>query len=140
VTAADRVAGALVVMATGFLAWVGLRSGGSVTVFLLPVLAGSSILAIQVHFWIRSTRRSARRLVARADGSLWLHTAGQAPCRMAIGAGTRLLGPSVFLDLLVASNPAGQPLRTWLTPLDAPTQAIRRLSVVLPRSGRRARS
>ncbi len=61
-------------------------------------------------------QQPARRLVARADGSLWLHAAGQAPCRMAVGVGTRLLGPSVFLDLLAASNPAGRPLRTWLTP------------------------
>ena len=138
VTAADRVAGAMVVLATGFLAWTGLRSGGSVAASLLLVLAGSSIMAIQVRSWMRSTQQPARRLVARADGSLWLHEAGQAPCRMVVGVGTRLLGPSVFLDLLAASNPAGKPLRTWLTPLDAPTQAIRRWSVVLPRSGRLA--
>jgi hypothetical protein len=59
---------------------------------------------------------------------------------MTVSVGTRLLGPSVFLDLLAASNPAGEPLRTWLTPLDVPTQAIRRWGVVLPRSGRVARS
>ena len=53
-------------------------------------------------------RQPARRLVACADGSLWLHTEGSAPCRMAIGIGTRLVGPSVFLDLGVASNPAGK--------------------------------
>ena len=140
VTAADRVVGALVVLATGFLAWAGVRAGGSLTASLLLVLAGSSVVAIQVHRWVRSTRQPARRLVARADGSLWLHTAGQAPCRMTIGVGTRLLGPSVFLDLLAASNPAGKPLRTWLTPLDVTAQAIRRWGVVLPHSGRAARS
>ena len=58
------------------------------------------------------------------------------PAVMTIGVGTRLVGPSVFLDLLAASIPAGKPLRTWLTPLDVPTQAIRRWSVVLPHSGR----
>jgi hypothetical protein len=57
---------------------------------------------------------------------------------MTVSVGTRLLGPSVFLDLLAASNPAGKPLRIWLTPLDVPIQAIRRWSVILPRSGRAA--
>ncbi len=70
---------------------------------------------------MRSRRQPARRLVACADGSLWLHRAGQAPCRTTIGVGTRLLGPSVFLDLLADSNPAGDRFRTWLTPLDVPT-------------------
>jgi hypothetical protein len=57
---------------------------------------------------------------------------------MTVSVGTRLLGPSVFLDLLAASNPAGKPLRAWLTPLDVPAQAIRRWSVLLPRAGRAA--
>jgi hypothetical protein len=136
VTAADRVAGALVVLATGFLAWAGIRSGGSVTAAVVLVVAGSSVLAIQVRRWVRSMRQPARRLMARADGYLWLHTAGRAPCRMTIGVGTRLLGPSVFLDLHAASDPVGKPLRAWLTPLDVPTQAIRRWGVVLPHCGR----
>ena len=140
VTAADRLVGAMVVLATGFLAWTGLRAGGSVAAALLTVLAGSSIVALQLRSWVHSARQPARQLVACTDGSLWLHTAGQAPCPMTIGVRTRLLGPSVFLDLHAASNAAGNPVRTWLTPLDVPTQAIRRWSVVLPRCGRRAGS
>ena len=139
-TAADRVAGAMVVLATGCLAWSGIRLGGSAAASLMLVLAGSSIVALQARSWMRSMDQPARRLVIRADGSLWLQTASQAPCRMTIGVGTRMLGPSVFLDLLAASNPAGKPFRTWLTPLDVPAQAIRRWSVLLPRSGRVARS
>jgi hypothetical protein len=135
VTAADLAVGALVALATGLLAWASVRTGGSMTASLLLVLAGSSIAAALVRSWLRSTRQPARRLVACADGSLWLHKAGQAPCRMTVGVRTRLIGPSVFLDLLAASNPAGKRLRTWLTPLDVPTQAIRRWSVVLPRCG-----
>ena len=135
-TAADLVAGAIVAVATAFLAWAVVRSGGSMTAALLLLLAGSSIVAIQVRSWMRATRQPVRRLVACADGSLWLHTAGQAPCRATIGVGTRLLGPSVFLDLLADSNLAGKRFRTWLTPLDVPRLAIRRWSVVLPRSGR----
>jgi hypothetical protein len=136
VTAADLAAGAVVALATAFLAWAVVRSGGSMTAALLLSLAGSSIVAAQVRSWARRRRQPARRLVACADGSLWLHMAGQARCRATIGVGTRLLGPSVFLDLLADSNPAGKRFRTWLTPLDVPTEAIRRWSVVLPRCGR----
>ena len=109
------------------------------TASLLLLLAGSSILVALTRSWMRSRRQPARRLVARADGSLWLHTAGQAPCRSTLGVGTRLLGPSVFLDLVVDSNRAGERFRTWLTPFDVPSPAIRRWSVVMPRCGRAAR-
>jgi hypothetical protein len=136
VTAADLAAGALVALATGFLGWAGVRSGGSLTVAMLLVLAGGSLLAIQIASWRRCLRPPARRLLASVDGSLWLHTTGQAPRRASVGLGTRLLGPSVFLDLVVVSNPAGERLRTWLTPLDVPPQALRRWSVILPRAGR----
>lgn len=136
VTAADLAAGAIVALATAFLALAVVRSGGSITAATLLLLAGGSIVATQARSWVRSSRRPARRLVACADGSLWLHAAGQAPCRATVGGGTRLIGPSVFLDLLAASNPAGKRYRAWLTPMDVPTQAIRRWSVALPRSGR----
>lgn len=106
------------------------------TAALLLLLAGSSLVATQVRSWVRSSHQPARRLVAYADGSLWLHTAGHAPCHATVGGGTRLIGPSVFLDLLADSNLAGKRYRAWLTPLDVPTQAIRRWCVVLPRSGR----
>jgi hypothetical protein len=140
VTAADFAVGALLALTTAFLAWAVVRSGGSMAACLLLLLAGTSIVATQVRSWIRSARQPARRLVACADGSLWLHTAGQAPCRATICVGTRLLGPSVFLDLLADSNQTGMRFRTWLTPLDVPTRAIRRWSVVLPRCGRRTGS
>ena len=139
VTAADLAAGALVSLATAFLAWAVVRTDGSMTTFLVSLLAGGSIVAGQARSWMRSTRQPGRRLVACADGSLWLHTSGQVPCRSTLGVGTRLLGPSVFLDLVVDSNPTGERFRTWLTPLDVPALAIRRWSVVLPRCGRAAR-
>ena len=139
VTAADLAAGALVALATAFLAWAVVRSDGSMAAVLLPVLAGGTIVAAQARSWIRSRRQPGRRLVACVDGSLWLHTTGQVPCRSTLGVGTRLLGPSVFLDLVVASNPAGERYRTWLTPFDVPSPAIRRWSVILPGCGRAAR-
>jgi hypothetical protein len=136
VTAADLAAGAIVALATAFLAWAIVRSGWSMTASLLLSLAGSAIVAIRVRSWVRSTCQPARRLVACPDGSLWLHTVGQPPCRATLGPGTRLIGPSVFLDLLADSNRAGERLRSWLTPFDVPASAIRRCSVVLRRSGR----
>jgi hypothetical protein len=140
VTAADLAAGAMVALATAFVAWAVVRSGGTVTASQLLLLAGSSILTALARSWMRSRRQPARRLVACADGSLWLHTAGQVPCRTTIGVGTRLIGPTVFLDLTVDSNPTGNRFRTWLTPLDVPAAALRRWRVVLPRCGRLAGS
>ncbi len=128
--------GLLVALAAGLLAWRGVRLGGSMTSSLPWALAGCAIVTAQVQVWARAMRQPVRHLVACADGSLWLHEEGRAPCRMAIGVGTRLVGPSVFLDLGVASNRSAKRLRTWLTPFDVPTQAIRRWSVLLPRSGR----
>ena len=98
-------------------------------------LVGAALVTILVQTWRRALSLPARRLVACADGSLWLDTTGASPCRLAIGSGTRLIGPSVFLDLGVASNPSARRLRTWLTPLDVPAGAIRRWSVLLPHSG-----
>ena len=139
-TAADRSVGLLVALAAGFLAWRVFRLGGSTTAWLPWLLAGAVILTVQIRAWRRASGQAARRLVACADGSLWLHIAGRNPSRVAIGAGTRLVGPSVFLDLEVACNLPGKRLRAWLTPLDVPTQAIRRWSIILPRSGRVSRS
>jgi hypothetical protein len=130
----------LVVLAAGFLAWRGLRLGGSFAGSLPYVLAGIVLVTVQVQAWTRARRQPARRLVAAPDGSLWLHLAGRAPSRITIGVGTRLVGPTVFLDLAVASNPAVRRLRAWLTPFDVPAQAIRRWSVILPRSGQVAGS
>jgi hypothetical protein len=138
VTAADLAAGAMVALATASLAGAVVRSGGPVAGSLLLLLAGSSIVAVLARSWVRSGREPARRLVACADGSLWMHTAGQVPSRAKIGVGTRLLGPSVFLDLLVDSNPAGERFRVWLTPLDVPSPSIRRWGVLLPGCGRSA--
>lgn len=138
VTAADRAVGVLVVLAAGFLAWRGVRLGGSMAASLPWVLAGAAIVTMRSRAWSRAMSQPARRLFACADGSLWLHVAGRDPCRVATGVGTRLVGPSVFLDLGVASNPPGTRIRTWLTPFDVPARAIRRWTVVLPLVARAA--
>ena len=124
----------LVALAAGCLAWRGVRLGEALTTSLPWVLGGAALVTVQVQNWARAMRQPARRLVACADGSLWLQTAGDAPCRLAIGAGTRLVGPSVFLDLVAACNTSAPRLKTWLTPFDVPAGTIRRWSVILPRS------
>lgn len=136
VTAADLATGAMAALATVFVAWAVARSGGPLTASLLLLLAGSTVVAALARSWVRARCQPARWLVAGADGSLWLHAAGTAPCRATIGVGTRLIGPSVFLDLRVESSPTGERFGTWLTPLDVPSSTIRRWSVVLPRCGR----
>jgi hypothetical protein len=52
--------------------------------------------------------------------------------------GTRLLGPSVFLDLRVDWAQAPGRLQCWITPFDAPGRVMRQWSVVLPLFGRAA--
>jgi hypothetical protein len=134
VTAADWIAGVTVMLATGLLVWAGVRSGRPLAACLPFGLPGGALLVLQARSWLRSLGRPGRRLLARGDGSLWLHTVGQVPRRATLGPGTRLIGPSVFLDLLAESNPAGERLRTWLTPLDVPPPVLRRWRVVLARS------
>jgi hypothetical protein len=55
---------------------------------------------------------------------------------MAAAPGTRLIGPSVFLDLHATVPGAVAPLRCWITPLDAPRDTLRRLGVALAGAGR----
>ena len=136
VTAADLAAGVLVALATGLLGWSSARSDVPVGLALLVVVTGGLLLAVQARSWRQRLLQPTQRLLARGDGSLWLQGAGQAPCRAHVGPGTKLLGPSVFLDLTVDCNPARGRLNTWLTPCDASLPALRRLSVVLLRAGR----
>jgi hypothetical protein len=134
VTTADWTAAMTAMLASGLLVWASVRSGQPWAASLAFGLPGGALLAIQARSCLRSLRRPGRRLLASRDGSLWLQTVGQAPCRATLGLGTRLIGPSVFLDLLAESNLADQRLRTWLTPFDLPTPVLRRCSVVLTRS------
>jgi hypothetical protein len=138
-TVADRAAGVMLVLATGFVTWACARQGeAAAAVFASAV--GGLLFVIQAVSWARSRRSPADRIEALADGSLWLHTLKPAPCRMAAGPGTRLIGPSVFLDLYATTPGAAPLLRCWITPLDAPRDSLRRLGVVLAGSGRVAGS
>lgn len=140
VTAAGGAGGVLALLASAFLAWTGLRGGIAGGVAGTVVLAGTAYVACLLGQWRRACSAPARQLEARPDGSIWLLEAGAAPVAMAIGRGTRLLGPSVFLDLRVADPRSTARLRCWITPLDAPGHVVRQWSVVLPRGGRVART
>ncbi len=133
-TVADRSAGVMLVLATGFAAWACARQGEALGA-VLACAVGGLLIVIQAVSWARARRRPAGRIEALADGSLWLHVAGQAPCRLAAAPGTRLIGPSAFLDLHATTPGAAAPLRCWVTPLDAPRDSLRRLGVVLAGSG-----
>ena len=52
----------------------------------------------------------------------------------------RALGPSVFLEFDHLVDGRRTRCRRWLTPLDVPASVLRRWAVVLPSSGRAARS
>lgn len=137
-TAADRAGGVLVLLAVAFVLWACLRLETGTGAALLAALAGLAALACLGWDWGRARRVPGRRLEARPDGSIWLRQGGEGPYPVTVGGGTRLLGPSVFLDLQVAYPPGPRRLQAWITPLDAPGHVRRQWSVLLPRCGRAA--
>jgi hypothetical protein len=138
VTLADRVAAALVVLAGSFAGALLARHGWG-TLAWLPPLAGITVAAGQAVCWSQSRRRAGWVLRRGPDATLVVQVAGQGAVRAAIGPRTRILGPSVFIDVHCAVGGVPQAYRRWLTPLDVPAAALRRWSVVLPHAGRVAR-
>jgi hypothetical protein len=133
VTLAARLAGVLVLLAAAFAAGTLVVHGHHGLAML--VLAGT-FLACGLHLARRrSARPEALRLRLGTDGALYLQ-AGNAPAAVAtLGPGTRRLGPSVFLDLRVASAGGCRRVRCWLTPFDVAAADLRRWAVVLPHCG-----
>jgi hypothetical protein len=134
VTVADRVAAALVLTATAFLAWSLAcqgHAGAAWVVGLAGFAGGVAMILVQNH----SRGRPRVWLEISADGGLYLRRDGQAPVSARLGRGTRLLGPSVFLDLGLANRGNRERLLRWITRHDVPAEALRRWTVILPRSG-----
>jgi hypothetical protein len=69
------------------------------------------------------------------DGRLQARRGDDRPVPLSIGTRSRLLGPSVFLDVTFAIGSETVRCRRWITPLDAPGPQLRRWSVLLPSSG-----
>jgi len=136
VAAADRIAGLLVLLAALFVAGACARAGAGGWLVGALVLAGALESARRLLAWRRASGSPAHRLDLLEDGTLWLSAPGQAACHVLVGRGTRLLGPSVFLDLHAASPVLAGRYRFWLLPFDAPEPVLRRWSVVLPRCWR----
>jgi hypothetical protein len=126
----------LTAAAAACLAWTGARAGFSDGLLAATLVAGGAGVAAQMACWCRRRRQPARRLHAAPDGTLWLQTAGQPDRRVTLGRATRLLGPSVYLDLHAVSPEPAWRSRRWISPFDAPEYVLRQWSVVLPRSGR----
>jgi hypothetical protein len=106
----------------------------------LWLAAGLLAVATQALVWRRRSRRPQRWLEFALDGALQLREAGRIPLPVQPGANTRLLGPSVLVDLDPGVSSHGSRIRCWLTPLDLPRADLRRLTIVLLASGRVART
>lgn len=137
VTVADRLAVAMVLCAGLFAAW-GLARQGAVGLAGLALAAAFVAATQQAVSWTRSKQQPPWRLERLADGRLQARRGSLAPVPAAINTRTRLLGPSVFLDLTFATGGNGERYRCWITPFDAPAQALRRWTVCLPGAGSRA--
>jgi len=130
VTFAARLAGVLVPLAAAYAAWALVVQGhGGLAMLVL----GGAALGGGLHLIRRrSVRPGAMWLRLGTDGALYL-LAGDAPALVAtLGPGTRRLGPSVFLDLRVASAGGCRRVRRWLTPFDVAAADLRCWTVVLP--------
>jgi hypothetical protein len=134
VTVADRMAAGLVLLAGLFAAWACLRVGAAGLALLAGATAGA-VAARQAIPWTVSRRPPPLLLERLADGRLQVRYGTGLPVPLVIGPRTRLLGPSVFLDLAYASTTQTVRCRRWITPLDAPAQALRRWTVLLPGVG-----
>jgi hypothetical protein len=134
VTVADRVAGGLVLVAGLFAGWACARAGATGWAVASCAVAGA-IAASQAMYWTRSRRRPPLVLERRADGLLQVRQGTEPPVPVSVGAQTRFLGPSVYLDFTFASGRKTVRCRRWLTPFDVPAPVLRRWTVLLPGTG-----
>ena len=133
-TVADRAAAVLVLLAGAFAAWACVRAGSAG----LAAAAGTASVVTatsQAFFWTRSRSRPRLVLERLGDGRLQARRGDVRPVPLSIGARSRLLGPSVFLDVTFASGSKTVRCRRWITPCDVPAQALRRWTVLLPSAG-----
>jgi hypothetical protein len=130
VTAADRAALMLVGLASGFGAYAALRQGwhaGGVAM----CAAGCIATIIQVLHWTRSRAAPPRWLESTPGGAIMLRHAGGAAVPARLRPATRILGPSVFIDVDCGVSTLYPRIRRWITPLDVPRDVLRRWSIVL---------
>jgi uncharacterized membrane protein YphA (DoxX/SURF4 family) len=130
VTIAARLTGILVLLAGSFVAWTLLAQGQD---DLAALVAAATTLGYCLQLVRqRAARPGSMRLCLGADGALSLLAGNTLPAAATLGPGTRRLGPSVFLDLRVATAGGCRRVSLWLTPCDVATADLRRWMVVLP--------
>jgi hypothetical protein len=137
ITAADRLAAALVAMAGAFVALQCVVHGAWPAMGAVLVVT-VIVLIMQASLWTRSRRRGPAVLERDARGNLWWEERAKARLPVRLGPGTRVLGPSLLLEIEPAEPGGVGRRRAWLTTLDLPAEALRRWTVVLPTSGREA--
>jgi hypothetical protein len=135
VTLAERASAVLPWLAAAFAAWVCARHELALA-GVLPVLLAACVTARQNQCWTRSRSRPALVVEYRTDRVLRVRLRDDGPFPAVLGGGTRLLGPSVFLDLRFAVGGRQVRCRRWLTVFDVPADTLRRWTVVLPTCGR----
>jgi hypothetical protein len=132
-TLAERLARVLVPLAGAYASWTLFAQGHGI-----PAAVGLAVTALVFVLEARRGRSAGLerlRLSLGTDGVLSLQAGGSPAEVAALGPGSRRLGPSVFLDLRVASAGGSRRVCRWLTPLDVAAADLRRLTVALPLCG-----
>ena len=137
VTAADRSAAVLVGLAGAFVT-LQCAIRGEWPGAVLAALVTAGVLATQAFVWTRSSRCGPCRLERDGEGRLWWQERGMLPAAARLGPGTRVLGPSLLVEVQPVDRGRFRRRRAWLTPFDVPRAGLRRWTVVLPSTGREA--
>jgi hypothetical protein len=139
VTFADRATCVLVVLAGGFAA-MELAARARPGMALLAAGLAIAVAVTRALFWTQSRFAPATVLERVPDGTLRVRMDGRPAAVATLGTGTRTVGASVYLEFDYPVDRRRTRCRRWLTPLDVPAEMLRRWMVVLPGSGRVARS
>jgi len=139
VTLADR-AGCVLVAAAGVVAATQWATVGRPGLALVIVVAALALAACQAISWTQSRAMARTVLEHDSKGTLRLSVGGRAATDVVLGPSTRVLGPSVFLDLCYALDGRRRRCLRWLLPCDVPSDVLRRWTVVLPSAACVARS
>lgn len=139
VTLADRT-GCALVAAAGVVAAVQWATAGRPWLAVAAAVAATALVTAQAISWTRSRTLPQTVLERDAGGHLQLRVDGRLATDVTLGPSSRVLGPSVFLDLRYALDGRRRRCLRWLLPLDVEPGALRRWTVVLPASGCVARS
>jgi hypothetical protein len=135
VTFADRAACALT-LAAGAFAASQCATAGHAWLALACVLTALAAAGSQWRGWTQSSSAPATVLERDALGNLQLRVGRLDPVPVTVGPSSRILGPSVFLDLHFVVAGRRRRHRRWLLKYDVPADVLRRWTVVLPGSGR----